>query len=656
MKNILKFTYKYDFINPTKTSNPAGAFAPACRGADQLIIYNKDNPYKTQNNLSGVNPYGFEAAINSNGIVVDLNDRVKLPKNGFILSGHGIAHRFLKKNLLLGSKISLEYDNKIVNIETNKYKCLYIEFKTNRQKAINKYNKALKEGYVIDKTKINKLFNTVKEIGFKLSSYNKSKHHSTNDNNKYVRLINKSNKIFEKLYLLTSKSSFIGSRNVWHRPSERNLQEVIDVLDLCKSLNLNGIYLESFYNGDIPGISSITDTNKEVKDCYYGKEYKNDYLLAFISEAHKRNIEVHAWVECYFVGEKSSQWKNTYKDSWHMVNYDGSTIQGNNDEGNEKDFIFLDPANPECMQYVLSIYEELLTKYDFDGINVDYIRYPHGNLNLYSSNGYTDYAMNEFKLLNNLTGDVKELVKDKEILAKWTKYRCDKITLLMQETRKLVNKVKPSCFLSTAVCSELDYAINNKMQNWKVWARKGWLDLTFPMAYYEGCSEVANATKELCDFNKENAFSYTGIMCMLKGQPADLVIKQINTLFENNADGYNLFCLWDVLKRKDVRDNLISSVNKLPSIHPHNNINDVLTMFVKELRSRRNYLPIDKKQTNLLINEIKKLIESDLSLDKLVYKLILLKQTYNHKIFVKEINKLIRYCKVQIKINSKRVA
>ena len=143
---------------------------------------------------------------------------------------------------------------------------------------------------------------------------------------------------------------------------------------------------------------------------------------------------------------------------------------------------------------------------------------------------------------------------------------------------------------------------------------------------------------------------------MLKGQPADLVIKQINTLFENNADGYNLFCLWDVLKRKDVRDNLISSVNKLPSIHPHNNINDVLTMFVKELRSRRNYLPIDKKQTNLLINEIKKLVESDLSLDELVGKLILLKQTYNHKIFVKEINKLIRYCKVQIKINSKIVA
>ena len=515
MKNIYTLTYKYDFINPTKQDNPNASFVPACRGTDQLIIYDKNNPHKTSNNLSGVNPYGFEAAINNKGEVIELSDRVKLPKNGFILSGHGIAHRFMEKNLLLGSKVVLNTQNKEISITTNKYKCLYVEFKDNKKKAICKYNKALKEGYVINKNKIKKLFLDIKDINKYLSIFNKKEKHLYKECVKYNNLINKSKKLFEKLYLECSKSTLVASRNAWHRPNEKSLQEIFAVLDLCKKLNINGLYLESFYNGDIPGISNITDTNEEVKDGYYGPVYKNDYLLAFISEAHKRNIEVHAWVECFFVGEKSNQWKNHYKDSWHMVNYDGSTIQGNNDEGNEADFIFLDPANPECLNYVLSIYEELLTKYDFDGINVDYIRYPHGNLNLYSSNGYSEYATNEFKSIYNLQGDVRELVKDKEILKKWIKYRCDKITLLMKETRKLVDRVKPSCFVSTAVCSEIDYAINNKMQNWKVWARKGWLDLTFPMAYYEGCSEVANATKELCDFNKENAFSYTGIMCML---------------------------------------------------------------------------------------------------------------------------------------------
>ena len=645
MKDIKHISYKFNFINPTKESNPFGAFAPSCRGTDQLVIYTNDNLYKTKNNYSGVNPYGFEAAINSKGVVIDLNDRVKLPKNGFIVSGHGVAHRFIQKNFLLGSKVSINHETSEIIVDTDKHNCLLIEYKTKKQNIIKKYKKVLKEGHIIDIKKIDSLLIKIDEI------YKAIKKNDSNFN----KLFNKANKIFDQLYLLTSPSYKIASRNAWHRPSEKTLQEIIETLDICKKLNLNGLYLESFYNGDIPGISTITNTNEEVRNCYYGETYKNDYLLAFISEAHKRNIEVHAWVECYFVGEQKRHWKTSYKDSWKMVNYDGSTVQGNNPEGNEKDFVFLDPANPECMEYVLSIYKELLTKYDFDGINVDYIRYPHGNLNLSSSNGYTEYAMNEFKKLNNLTGDVRELVKDRLILQKWIDYRCDKITLLMKNVRKLVNEVKPNCYLSTAVCSELDYAIKNKMQNWKVWARKGWLDLTFPMAYYEGCSEVANATHELCMFNKNNAYSYTGIMCMMKNLPGDLVIKQINTLFDNGADGYNLFCLWDVLKRKDVRYNLLHSVNKLESIHPHCDVKLLLKYFIKEINGRKPYLK-DDEQVLLITSFVKKLIKKDFPLSKLIDRLSYVRLALSNKNILKELNKLIRYIKVKKNIIDRRKA
>lgn len=633
---------KFDFINPTKKENPNGSFAPACRGANQLIIYTKDNPYKTNKNYSGVNPYGFEAAINEKGIVIALNDRVKHPKNGYILSGHGSSHRFLQTNLLLGSEVSINYETKEVLIKTNKYKCLFIEFKTRKRNIVSKYKKAIKEGYEIDKKQIGLLLNEIniiqKQIKLLLTKTIFSK-------TQFQKLIKKSNAIFDKIYLLSSKSHRITSRNAWHRPCEKTLKEIIKTLNLCKSININGLYLESYFNGDIPGISSITDTNEEVKGCYYGPLYKNDYLLAFISEAHKRNIEVHAWVECYFVGEQSKHWKKSYKDSWHMVNYDGSVVQGNNPEGNEKDFVFLDPANPECMQYVLSIYKELLTKYDFDGINVDYIRYPHGNMNLLYSNGYSDYAMNEFKTIYNLKGDVRELVKDEINNKKWIEYRCNKITLLMENVRKLVNEVKPTCLLSTAVCSEIDYAIKNKMQDWKVWAKKGWLDLTFPMAYYEGCSEVANATNELCAFNKENAFSYTGIMCMASHLPPTLVVEQINTLFENNADGYNLFSLWDVFKRKDVRKALKLSVNRNKCVHPHSDINVLLKTFALDLNKRKEYIK-DDKEIFFAISFIKKIINKDLSLTIILNKLKDLKKSITNKVVKYEINRLIRFCKV----------
>jgi len=89
-----------------------------------------------------------------------------------------------------------------------------------------------------------------------------------------------------------------------------------------------------------------------------------------------------------------------YPDEFRMVNYDGTTMQGpgdGNSEIMENGFIFLDPANPKVHEYVLSIYEEMLTNYDFDGFHIDYVRYPNGNLDILTSNGYSEYAMEEFK-------------------------------------------------------------------------------------------------------------------------------------------------------------------------------------------------------------------------------------------------------------------
>lgn len=643
MVNLRKtYTYVYDFIDPKSNENPKGEFAPSFRGENQLIIYTDNFPLKTKNNGTGVNAWGYEAAVNSQGIVVALADRVKIPTNGYVLSGNSKAAKFIENNILLGSRVILNKDNKEITIIVNKLKSLYLTFKSRLIESLRRYDYAINNYYLINKIAIENNLEKIKEYRVILQKIARKSKVDSLTYKQFMKVYKKSNKTFDLLYLLTSNSTRIASRNAWIRPSEQTLDEVLNLLKACESCKINGLYVESFYNGDIPGISAITDTNEEVKDGYYGDVYKKDYLKALITEAHKRNIEVHAWVECFFVGEKSSQWKKRYKDEWHMVNYDGSTIQGNNDEGNEKDFVWLDPANPECLKYVLSIYEELLTKYDFDGINVDYVRYPHGNLNLYSSNGYTKYAMDEFKKLNNLTGDVKELVKDNAIKELWVQYRCNKITTLMSEVRKLVNRVKPNCLISTAVVSDLNYAIYNKMQNWKLWARKGWLDLTLPMAYYIGCSEIAVATKELVSFNKENAFSYTGIMCTGKDLPGMLVVKQINTLLANNADGYALFDLSQLLARKDCQRNLKKSTNRIKSVHPHSSPDILLKNYVLSLNDRRNII---KTNVDELIIDLKKI--KDYSLNNVTNSLKEIVNNLNDKVLVKEINQLIHFINIQ---------
>lgn len=633
--------YNYNFINPTKETNPNWSFVPAFRGENQLNIYTRDCESKTSKNGTGVNPWGYEAAVNKNGVVIELSDRVTIPIDGFVVSGNQIASSFIKNNISLGSKITIDIEKKEIFIETNKAKSIYLSLKQRKKEFLKRYKKAINNAYLINEKQISSTKRKT-EIIFKeireLLNTNKS-----NNFNKIKALSKKANNLFDKLYLLTSPSFVISSRNAWYRPFEQNLSEIINTLEICKKCNINGLYVETYFNGDIPGISNITDTSKEVKNGYYGEVYKNDYLKALITEAHKRNIEIHAWVECFFVGERSKHWKKWYKDSWHMVNYDGSVVQGNNDHNLENDFIWLDPANPECLEYILSIYKELLTKYDFDGINVDYVRYPYGNAEIWSSNGYSQYAINEFFSKNNLSGDIRELVKDKDINELWVQYRCSKITNLMKSIRKLVKEVKPSCLISTAVCSDLHYAIYNKMQNWKVWARNGWLDLTLPMAYYTGCSEIANATNELVEFNKEKAFSYTGILGLHPGEQIDLVVKQINTLFDNNADGYAIFHLGDILESKQLQKILKTSVNKYQSVHPHCDSELLIKVFAKDLNRRKHLFKYDIQN---VIDTIEKI--EDYSISNLIKKFKKLCLINDSDIQIKkELKRIIHFLKIQ---------
>ena len=637
--------YRYNFINPTIETNPLWAATPAFRGENQLNIYTREYIHKTKNNGTGTNPWGYEAAVDKNGIVIKVLDRVTIPKDGFVISGNQIGSSFIKKNIFLGSKITIDQPRQEIIIETNTIKSICLSLKEKRKEFLKRYKKAKENAYIINERQIKNTKNKVENIIKYIKKA--SKNHDANEK-KIKQLEQKAVLLFDKLYLLTSPSFAISSRNAWVRPFEQSLDEIINTLEICKKCNINGLYVESFYNGDIPGSSCITNTSAEVANGYYGEQYKNDYLKALISEAHKRDIEIHAWVECFFVGEKSNQWKKWYKESWHMVNYDGSFVQGNNDHHLEKDFIWLDPANPECLNYVLSIYKELLTNYEFDGINVDYVRYPYGNAELWSSNGYSAYAIDEFLKENHLSGDIKELLKNKDIHELWVKYRCGKITNLMKEVRKLVKNIRPNCYISTAVCSDLNYAIYNKMQNWKVWARKGWLDLTLPMAYYYGCSEIANATKELVDFNKEKAFSYTGILGIQPGEPIDLVIHQINTLFENNADGYAIFQLRDILNSKQLQRLLKMSVNRTKSVHPHCDGKLLIKTYIKDLRKRKSLF---KNDIQYIINSFKNI--NDFSIDHLIDKIHSLYQSYKHDIQIKkELKHIIHFLKIQKSIKN----
>ena len=126
-------------------------------------------------------------------------------------------------------------------------------------------------------------------------------------------------------------------------------------------------------------------------------------------------------------------------------------------------------------------------------------------------------------------------------------------------------------------------AIKNKMQDWVPWVKNGWIDITLPMAYYYGSHEVAKATDNLVKFNNNNAFSYTGISPSFQGPLNFNADIQIEAVYENNAQGFAIFQLNNLLMMDNSQQKyLYEGILRVKTIQPHSGSKQVLDAYLNE--------------------------------------------------------------------------
>jgi len=143
----------------------------------------------------------------------------------------------------------------------------------------------------------------------------------------------------------------------------------------------------------------------------------------------------------------------------------------------------------------------MVNKYDWDGIELDYIRYPFSTVNEYTSGspttnltdgGYTEYAMSDFLKSINRTGeDLHSLIKnDKTIRTKWSEYRSSKVSDLVLELATMIRNINPDLDISMAVAADANGASYYYMQDWMQWVQDGWIDTFRPMAYIGSVDQI----------------------------------------------------------------------------------------------------------------------------------------------------------------------
>ena len=162
-------------------------------------------------------------------------------------------------------------------------------------------------------------------------------------------------------------STIAGTGNVTQINSQK--QDMIRILDSLASANMNAVFFQVRSRCDAMYKSSYEPWSTDLV-LYRGYDPGYDPLAFAIEEAHKRGIELHAWLNPYRYETALNQWTGqpgdyrTEHPDWVLTYSNGISI--------------LDPGRPQVVKRIKDIIGEIVTNYNVDGIMFDDYFYAYG--------------------------------------------------------------------------------------------------------------------------------------------------------------------------------------------------------------------------------------------------------------------------------------
>lgn len=145
--------------------------------------------------------------------------------------------------------------------------------------------------------------------------------------------------------------------------AEKQKREFRDILDKLQQSGINTVLLQTRIRATVIYPSTIEPWD----GCLSGMPGRSpgyDALRFAIEECHKRGMEIQAWVVTIPVGKWNGMACRRLR-----KHYPG-LIKRIGDDG------YMNPEMAKTAEYIARICEEIVKKYDVDGIHLDYIRYP----------------------------------------------------------------------------------------------------------------------------------------------------------------------------------------------------------------------------------------------------------------------------------------
>lgn len=254
--------------------------------------------------------------------------------------------------------------------------------------------------------------------------------------------------------------------------SPQKMQEtLISQLNILQEAGINAIIFQIRPEADAlyaskyePWSRFLTGVQGKAPNPYW------DPLQFMIDECHKRNMELHAWINPYRAKTKGTASvagnhpTKLYPD--RFIEYDGQ--------------LYFDPGLPENRAYICRIVKDILERYDVDAIHMDDYFYPYPSPGKtirddvsFAQYG-TGYANREDWRRNNVNQLIKEMHETIRATKPWVKFGISPFGIYRNQK------------------NDPNGSQTNGLQNYDdlyadilLWVNNGWVDYNIPQVYWE---------------------------------------------------------------------------------------------------------------------------------------------------------------------------
>ena len=271
---------------------------------------------------------------------------------------------------------------------------------------------------------------------------------------------------------------------------------LIAIFDRLQAGNMNAVCLQVRGRSDAFYQSSYEPWAAELAGAR-GTDPGYDPLAFAIEEAHKRGLELHAWVNPFRVtssGTLSTSDKVWLNAGQWIIQYNNGSFSGQ----------IIDPGYPEAREYVLNVLMEIVNNYDIDGIVMDDYFYPYGGTTtedaaskaLYKPNNVVDVNQDgdtdDDWRRSNVDVFLEELYNQIQATKPWVRFGMGTFGIWTTQT-KVAQAYGISLPSGISGLDDYDEQACNPVE----WVKNGYVDYINPQLYWPTTSTGQNYNK-LC--------------------------------------------------------------------------------------------------------------------------------------------------------------